>query len=77
MAADVKPFICIKQLKRRPMQTTAVFRKGNWKLTDKSSYKMKDSFRDRKIEGVGGGGKVERESRGWASVSIHAFHGIP
>lgn len=39
------------------MQTTAIFRKGNWKLTHKSSYKMKDSFRDRNIEGGGRGGK--------------------
>lgn len=72
MAADITPYI--KQLKKRPMQTIAVLKKGNWKLTHESSYKMKDSFRDMEIEG----GKKSRErSRGWAGFSIHAFDGIP
>lgn len=49
MAADITPHI--KKFKRRPMQTIVVFKKGKWKLTHKSSYKMKDFFRDMKIEG--------------------------
>lgn len=42
LAADITPHI--KQLKRRSVQTTVVFKKGNRKFTHKSSYQMKDFF---------------------------------
>lgn len=75
MAADITPYI--KQLKKRPVLTIVVLKKGNWKLTHESSYKIKDSFRDMEIEGRAK--KVEREvgdGRAFPFMLLMGFPGV-